>query len=120
MQEQVDRSLSGFNQNTGLDLGLKQFLPSTLGRTLARALECELCADTMLDDWNQLVNNIKNGDSSTANVEKWDPSKLAKRGAGRGYQRSTAWCAGSLDQDQRRQDRKLSGDCTDHLERLSA
>lgn len=84
IKEQVDRSLAGFNQNTGLDLGLKQFLPSTLGRTLARALECELCADTMLDDWHSLVNNIKNGDSSTANVEKWDPSTWPKEAKGVG------------------------------------
>ncbi|WP_415881466.1 nickel-dependent hydrogenase large subunit [Neptuniibacter sp. QD72_48] len=84
VQEQVDRSLSEFNQSTGLDLGIKQFLPSTLGRTLARALECQLCADTMLDDWYQLVNNIKAGDSSTANVEKWDPSSWPKEAMGVG------------------------------------
>lgn len=84
VQEQVDRSLAAFNQSTGLDLGLKQFLPSTLGRTLARALECELCADSMLDDWHALVNNIKAGDSSTANVEKWDPSTWPKEAQGVG------------------------------------
>ena len=84
VQDQVDRSLATFNQATGMDLGLKQFLPSTLGRTLARALECELCTDTMIDDWNNLVNNIKNGDSSTANVEKWDPSTWPKEAKGVG------------------------------------
>ncbi len=84
VQDQVDRSLAAFNQNTGLELGLKQFLPSTLGRTLARALECELCCDTMLDDWNALIGNIKAGDSSTANVEKWDPSTWPKEARGVG------------------------------------
>lgn len=84
VQEQVDRSLSAFNQATGMDLGLKQFLPSTLGRTLARALDSELCVDSMLDDWHQLVNNIKNGDTSTANVEKWDPKTWPKEAKGVG------------------------------------
>ncbi len=84
VKEQVDRSLATFNQSTGLDLGLKQFLPSTLGRTLARALECELCVDSMLDDWNALVANIKAGDRSTANIEKWDPSTWPKEARGVG------------------------------------
>jgi len=84
VKEQVDRSLATFNQATGLSLGLKQFLPSTLGRTLARALECELAADSMLDDWQSLVNNIKNGDRATANIEKWDPSTWPKEAKGVG------------------------------------
>ncbi|MBK1674530.1 hydrogenase 2 large subunit [Ectothiorhodospira shaposhnikovii] len=84
VQEQVDRSLSAFNQNTGLNVGLKPFLASTLGRTLARALECQYCADTMEDDWHALVNNIRNGDSSTANVDKWDPSTWPKESRGVG------------------------------------
>ena len=84
VKEQVDRSLAAFNQSTGLDLGLKQFLPSTLGRTLARALECELAGDSMLDDWQALVNNIKAGDRATANVDKWDPSTWPKEAKGVG------------------------------------
>ncbi|MFC2974768.1 nickel-dependent hydrogenase large subunit [Azotobacter bryophylli] len=84
VKEQVDRSLAAFNQNTGLNLGLKQFLPSTIGRTLARALECELATDAMLDDWNALVANIKNGDRATANVDKWDPSTWPKEAKGVG------------------------------------
>ncbi|MGV6475810.1 nickel-dependent hydrogenase large subunit [Azotobacter vinelandii] len=84
VKEQVDRSLAAFNQSTGLNLGLKQFLPSTLGRTLARALECELAVDSMLDDWQALVGNIKAGDRATANVEKWDPSTWPKEARGVG------------------------------------
>ncbi|QQE88693.1 nickel-dependent hydrogenase large subunit [Azotobacter chroococcum] len=84
VKEQVDRSLAAFNQSTGLNLGLKQFLPSTLGRTLARALECELAVDSMLDDWQALVGNIKAGDRATANVEKWDPSTWPKEAKGVG------------------------------------
>jgi hydrogenase large subunit len=55
-------------------LGAKQLLPTTIGRTLARALEAQYCAEMMSDDWQRLVDNIRNGDTSTANVEKWDPS----------------------------------------------
>ncbi|MDV7211800.1 nickel-dependent hydrogenase large subunit [Azotobacter beijerinckii] len=84
VKEQVDRSLAAFNQSTGLALGLKQFLPSTLGRTLARALECELAVDSMLDDWQALIGNIKAGDRATANVEKWDPSTWPKEAKGVG------------------------------------
>lgn len=84
VQEQVDRSLSAFNQNTGSNLGLKPFLASTLGRTLARALESQYCAYTMEDDWHALVNNIKNGDSATANIDKWEPSTWPKEAKGVG------------------------------------
>ena len=84
VKDQVDTALATFNKNTGLDLGVKQFLPSTIGRTLARALESQLCVDSMIDDWNQLVDNIRNGDSSTANVEKWDPSTWPKEAKGVG------------------------------------
>lgn len=84
VKDQVDKTLSDFNQLAGTDYGLKQFLPSTLGRTVARALECELCVDSMMDDWDQLIANIKAGDTATANVEKWDPSTWPKecRGVG--------------------------------------
>ncbi|MCF6190813.1 MAG: nickel-dependent hydrogenase large subunit [Cocleimonas sp.] len=74
VQEQVNRSLATFNQMAGTDLDAKTALNSTIGRTLARALESDYCSDMMVDDWNELISNIKNGDSSTANMEKWDPS----------------------------------------------
>ena len=83
-RDQVDRALAAFNQSTGLALGVKEFLPTTLGRTLARALECELCANTMIDDWNALVANIRNGDTATANVDKWDPSSWPDEAKGVG------------------------------------
>jgi len=74
VQEQVNSSLAKFNQMAGTNLDAKTALNSTIGRTLARALESEYCSDMMVDDWNELISNIKNGDSSTANMEKWDPS----------------------------------------------
>ena len=47
---------------------------STLGRTAARGLECQITARKMRQYHDQLVANIKAGDLATANVEKWEPS----------------------------------------------
>lgn len=82
--EQVNSSLASFNKLAGTNLTAKQALPSTIGRTLARALEAHYCAAMMLDDWKELIGNIKAGDSSTANVEKWDPSTWPKEAKGFG------------------------------------
>jgi len=57
---------------------------STLGRTAARALEAEYCADLQRHFFDKLVANIRNGDSSTANVEKWDPSSWPSEARGVG------------------------------------
>jgi len=84
VQEQVHRSLAAFNQLAGTDLDVKTALQSTIGRTLARALESEYCGDMMMDDWNQLIANIKAGDSATANMEKWDPSTWPQEARGVG------------------------------------
>lgn len=84
VQDQVNRSLAAFNELAGTNLDAKSALQSTIGRTLARALESEYCSDMMMDDWNQLIANIKAGDSSTANMEKWDPSTWPKEAKGVG------------------------------------
>jgi len=47
---------------------------STLGRTAARGLETQLVAHWMQEFYDSLIQNIKNGDSRTANTEKWNPS----------------------------------------------
>jgi hydrogenase large subunit len=46
---------------------------STLGRTAARGLETKLVAGWSLEFYNQLISNIKNGDSRTFAAGKWDP-----------------------------------------------
>ena len=84
VQEQVNRSLAAFNQLAGTALDAKSALQSTIGRTLARALEAEYCADMMVDDWNRLVANIKAGDSHSANMSKWDPATWPKEAKGVG------------------------------------
>ncbi len=83
-REQVDRSVAFFNQLAGTSLDAKTALQTTIGRTLARALEAEYCADMMVDDWNDLIANIKAGDTATANMEKWDPSTWPREAKGVG------------------------------------
>jgi hydrogenase large subunit len=57
---------------------------STLGRTAARALETEYCADLQQYFFDKLMTNIRNGDESTANIEKWEPQTwpASTRGVG--------------------------------------
>jgi len=58
---------------------------STLGRTAARGIEALYCADLQVKQLDKLIANIKAGDSSTANVEKWDPSTWPKEAKGAGF-----------------------------------
>lgn len=46
---------------------------STLGRTAARGLETKLACDWALEFFQQLLSNIKNGDTRTQNNDKWAP-----------------------------------------------
>ena len=57
---------------------------STLGRTAARALESKLNADWALESFDQLIANIKLGDTRMANTEKWDESSWKKEAKGVG------------------------------------
>jgi hydrogenase large subunit len=91
VQEQVDFSAQMINSAIPKALGLpetqysaKQLLPTTIGRTLARCLEAQYCAEMMVDDFNELVGNVKGGDRATANVDKWDPSTWPKEAKGVG------------------------------------
>ena len=59
---------------------------STLGRTAARGLETQLMANWSMEFYNQLLTNIKNGDTRMANMEKADPKTWPKEAKGVGYQ----------------------------------
>ncbi len=77
-KEPVDRLLK--------DLGLPlTALFSTLGRTAARALESQWAAYKMRHFYDKLIARIKAGDSSTANVEKWDPKSWPTEVKGVGF-----------------------------------
>ena len=68
------------------DLGLPlEALFSTLGRTAARGLEASWAAHKMRYFFDKLMANIKAGDSNTANIDKWDPSRWPKEAKGVGF-----------------------------------
>jgi len=71
IQEQVNGALKA------LDVPITALF-STLGRTAARGLECQWSAHKMRYFYNQLVANIKAGDSVTAVMDKWEPSTWAR------------------------------------------
>ncbi len=58
---------------------------STLGRTAARALECQWAVYKLRYFQNKLMANIRSGDIATANTEKWEPSSWPKDVKGVGF-----------------------------------
>ena len=78
IKEQVDRTLA----ERGLPITA---LFSTLGRTAARGLECSWQAHKMRDVFNELMANLKRGDTATANMEKFDPSTWDRDVKGVGF-----------------------------------
>jgi len=58
---------------------------STLGRTAARTLETKIIADAMQGWYDQLVANIRAGDTRTFNEALWDPSTWPKKAKGVGF-----------------------------------
>lgn len=58
---------------------------STLGRTAARGLESVLVAQWAQEFYDQLITNIKNGDTRMADMTKFDPKKWPASTKGVGY-----------------------------------
>jgi hydrogenase large subunit len=58
---------------------------STLGRTAARTLETKIMVDAMQNWYNELIANIKAGDSKTFNENLWEPSSWPAEARGVGY-----------------------------------
>lgn len=77
-KEPVDKLLT--------DLGAPvSALFSTLGRTAARALECQWAARQLRYFQDKLMASIKAGDTATANVDKWKPESWPKEVKGVGF-----------------------------------
>jgi hydrogenase large subunit len=57
---------------------------STLGRTAARGLETKLIAGWAKEFYNQLLTNIKNGDTRMFDRSKWDPEQWPAEAKGVG------------------------------------
>ena len=77
-QELVDYTLRTLNVPV-------EALFSTLGRTAARTLETKVVADNMQTWYDNLVANIKAGDTRTFNEALWQPSTWPKRAQGVGF-----------------------------------
>ncbi|MGY3608783.1 MULTISPECIES: nickel-dependent hydrogenase large subunit [unclassified Bradyrhizobium] len=58
---------------------------STLGRTAARALECQWAAHQMRYFQDKLIAQIKVGDTATANIDRWKPESWPKQAKGYGF-----------------------------------
>jgi len=58
---------------------------STLGRTAARGLECSWAAHKMRVVFDDMMANLKAGDTATSNMDLWEPSSWPKdtKGVGR-------------------------------------
>ena len=69
--ETINATLKAINQPV-------EALFSTLGRTAARALQCQWAAMKMVEYCDDLVANIKSGDEVAANMDKWEPSTWPK------------------------------------------
>ena len=58
---------------------------STLGRTAARTLETKIIADNMQTWYDNLVANVRSGDTRTFNETLWEPSSWPSTAQGVGY-----------------------------------
>jgi len=58
---------------------------STLGRTAARTLETKIIADNLQVWYDNLITNIKSGDTRTFNETLWEPSSWPKQAKGVGF-----------------------------------
>ena len=67
-----------------LDLPVEALF-STLGRTAARTLESKIIVDAMQGMFDQLISNIKQGDTKTFNEALWEPSSWPKKAQGVGF-----------------------------------
>jgi len=63
----------------------KAALFSTLGRTAARAIETKVFVDALRGYYNDLITEIKAGNTKTFNDEKWEPHTWPSRAQGFGF-----------------------------------
>ncbi len=60
------------------------WMTSTVGRTACRALDAQVAANLSQYFYNKLIKNIKDGDLSVANMDKFDPETWPKEAKGVG------------------------------------
>jgi hydrogenase large subunit len=69
--EEIKDQVDGLLRDLGLPLTA---LFSSLGRTGARGLECSWSAHKMRYVFDNMMANLKAGDTATANMDKWEPN----------------------------------------------
>jgi hydrogenase large subunit len=81
-QEEIKAQVDGLLSDLGLPITA---LFSTLGRTAARGLEASWSAHKMRTVFDEMMANLKNGDSATANMDKFDPATWPAEARGVGF-----------------------------------
>lgn len=67
-----------------LNLPPEKWMLSTVGRTAVRGLDAQLSAYVNKYFFDKLINNIKSGDTTVANMNNWDPATWPKDAKGVG------------------------------------
>lgn len=62
----------------------EEWLPTMVGRTVARALDAQLNAEIAKYFFEGLIANVRTGDTQVANMERWDPATWPKKARGVG------------------------------------
>ena len=81
-QEDIKAQVDGLLSD--LDLPITALF-STLGRTAARGLECSWSAHKMRPVFDEMMANLKTGDTATANMQMWEPSTWPAESKGVGF-----------------------------------
>ena len=79
---------------------------STLGRTAARGLETRLAMQWLSEEYDQLIANLKSGDTATADTSHWEPSTWPRDAKGFGFSEAPR---GALGHWVRIHDSKIAG-----------
>ncbi len=67
-----------------LNLPAHVWLPTMVGRTAARGLDAQLHAEIAKFFFDQLIANLRSGDTQVANMSKWEPAQWPKLAKGVG------------------------------------
>jgi len=81
-REDIKDQVDGLLHDLGLPLTA---LFSTLGRTAARGLECSWAAHNMRVVYDNMLANLKAGDTATANMDMWEPKSWPGHVQGVGF-----------------------------------
>ena len=81
-REDIKDQVDGLLHDLGLPLTA---LFSTLGRTAARGLECSWAAHKMRFVYDNMLANLKAGDTATSNMDMWEPQSWPNEVKGVGF-----------------------------------